>query len=202
MPLLYSNTVIVINPNNADRMANSVDPDLTDCTFRSNLIFVYTVCWDLHVSVWTLRIVRTSATFSSHLFSWSCSLASYALWNAVTADIDKSETFSGKWSPSSPTPLWNNLSQSITKPTKSRASHKDSDQLRIQAFWSMSLLGVRTPIFISKTDETVRICRLTRVFAWSSYYCVGFVVLCIIYLWIQAYWTMIPPNVLSQATFE
>ena len=119
MPLLYSNTVIVINPNDADRMANSVDPDLTDCTFRSNLIFVYTVCWDLHVSVWTLRIVRTSATFSSHLFSWSCNLASYALWNAVTADIDKSETFSGKWSPSSPTPLWNNLSQSITKPTKS-----------------------------------------------------------------------------------
>ena len=100
-------------------MANSVDPDLTDCTFRSNLIFVYTVCWDLHVSVWTLRIVRTSATFSSHLFSWSCSLASYALWNAVTANKDKSETFSGKWSPSSSTPLWNNLSQSITKPTKS-----------------------------------------------------------------------------------
>ena len=37
-------TVIVINPNDADRMANNVDPDLTDCTFRSNLIFVYTVC--------------------------------------------------------------------------------------------------------------------------------------------------------------
>ena len=176
-------------------MANRVDPDLTDCTFRSNLIFVYTVCWDLHVSVWTLRIVRTSATFSSHLFSWSCSLASYGLWNAVTADIDKSETLS-------PTPLWNNLSQSITKPTKSHVLFTKTQISCTSGHFDLCLYLVLGPQ--SSYQRLMKLCGSA-----SSPECllgpgifVGFVVLCIIYLWIQAYWTMIPPNALSQATFE
>ena len=38
-------------PNNADRMANILDPDQTaPCSSRSSLIWVYTVCPDLSVS--------------------------------------------------------------------------------------------------------------------------------------------------------
>ena len=59
----------VMSPNDADGMANSVDPDQTaplgaaDCSSRSSLIWVCTVCPDL--SVRKLRIITVSITLSS-----------------------------------------------------------------------------------------------------------------------------------------
>ena len=45
----------VMSPKDADRMANSVDPDQTDCLSRSSLIWVYTVFPSLSVGkLWTI----------------------------------------------------------------------------------------------------------------------------------------------------
>ena len=39
----------VMHPKDADRMANSVDADQTTCSYRSSLIWVYSVCSGLSV---------------------------------------------------------------------------------------------------------------------------------------------------------
>ena len=53
-------------PKDADRMANSVDPDQqSDLSFRSSMIWVYTVCQGL--SVQKLRIITVILHSESNL---------------------------------------------------------------------------------------------------------------------------------------
>ena len=62
-----------LRPKDADRTANSVDPDQT----RSSLIWVYTVCSDL--SVRKLRIIKVD---SAHTKSYDLSKKNIECWQA------------------------------------------------------------------------------------------------------------------------
>ena len=87
-----------MHPKYADRMANSVDPDQTaplgavwssDCSSRSSLIWVYTVCPDLSVrklrTLWYLYITILNISLSSCVNHFQESR------NTISFFIDKAE---------------------------------------------------------------------------------------------------------------